>query len=133
MHSELPNLIVLAKAIAKVLMGTGIGPGILIVGIVRVGVTYRVEGAKVGKFVGKCVDMVNFGGRRFAQFLVTDVLIEQRRFGKYDGQCPYPDCVRMEYHEGAHEFPRLGRVREGAVIELTSLDARYHAIGKDVA
>ncbi len=119
-------------ALAKALLLTGIGPGIAVAGIVRVGVRCNVQGSEVGEFVGKCIDTLRIGGMWFMRFRVEKVLLAQPHFTRR-GKCPYPDCILADCHGGDHSFPRMGRIEEGGVVELTPYEARCKPIQSEVA
>jgi len=124
--TDLPNLALFAKAIAKVLVGTGIGPGILIAFIagsvrrmapVLKGRTYRVVGYYTGDFIGECVGV----DRTVARFVVIDPL---RRIPKVRTRCPFPECVGKEFHDGDHEF--ADPCRKEAVLEVVWRNASFN-------
>lgn len=117
MHSELLNLWLFAQAIAKVSLTTGFLPWLLAATVVH-GRVYKVSGVHPGDFVGKLIDIINIGGKRYLQFLVTDTL---RPAPRVLNKCTFPRCIRLEEHGGEHEFPRI---RPGAFVEIPAVGSR---------
>jgi hypothetical protein len=117
LHSELFNLWLFAQAIAKLSITIGFLPWLLAAVIVH-GRVYKVSGVFPGDFVGKLIDIINVGGTRYLQFLVTDTL---RPAPRVFNKCPFPQCIRQEEHGGEHEFPRI---RAGAYVEIRADQSR---------
>jgi len=74
MHTELANLWLFARAIAKLSITTGFGFGLAGMAIVHIGRTYRITGVFVGEFMGRCIGIVTVGGQRFIQIVITDTM-----------------------------------------------------------
>ena len=119
MNSELLNLWLFARAIAKVAAITGFGPFVLCAWLrsmgakfwcpIAIGKRYRVEGYHTGDFVGE-VERVN---RDSAFVRVTDPM---RPTPRVKNRCCFPECIRDDFHFGDHEFVR---VREGVMLEVS--------------
>jgi hypothetical protein len=118
MHTELANLWLFARAIAKLSITTGFGFGLAGMAIVHIGRTYRITGVFVGEFMGRCIGIVTVGGQRFIQIVITDTM---RPSPKVFDKCFYPQCIRKVDHGGDHEFPRI---RTGNYIDVPA-DARF--------
>ena len=79
------------------------------------GQSWLVKGYHTGEFVGRCVSI----DHSVAVFVITDTL---RPLPKVRERCPYPGCVRKDFHEGDHE---LARVRMGGEIEVFWRNAKF--------
>ena len=122
------NIQLLALAIAKTLLRTGLGPGAIALGIIAraakywspcaIGKAYRVEGYHYGDFIGT-VESID---RDIAQVRVIDPL---RPFPPVKNKCPYPECVLEDFHSGDHY--KL-RVREGVLLAVQWRCAKWIAI-----
>jgi hypothetical protein len=125
MHSELLNLWLFARAIAKTACMTGIGPFFLCAWLrsmgakfycpITIGNLYRVEGYHTGDFVGE-VERVN---RDIALIRVTNPM---RPTPRVKNRCAFPECIRDDFHFGDHEFVR---VREGVLLEVSWRAAKW--------
>jgi hypothetical protein len=125
MNSELLNLWLFARAIAKTACMTGIGPFFLCAWLrsmgakfycpIAIGNLYRVVGYHTGDFVGE-VERVN---RDIAFVRVTDPM---RPTPRVKNRCAFPECIREDFHFGDHEFVR---VREGVLLEVSWRAAKW--------
>jgi hypothetical protein len=79
------------------------------------GRTWLVLGYHTGNFIGRCEAI----GPRLATFTVIDTL---RPLPRIADRCPFPGCVRGDFHDNDHE---LAPVRLGATIEIFWQNARY--------
>lgn len=128
MHAELTNLRIFVEVLGKVLLETGLGPGIAIVFLVHAmrkfwtpleeGHCYRVRGYHTGDFVGK-VERVDAS---VALFLVRDPL---RRIPKAQDRCSMKQCILEDFHEGDHQFDP---VRPGAQLIVYWRNAKFEEV-----
>jgi hypothetical protein len=88
------------------------------------GKLYRVRGYYTGDFIGECVSI----DRHVAVFEITDTLRPAPRIPK--PKCPFPGCVRAEFHIEDHE---LARMRVGGKIEVFWRNAEFVPFQPEVA
>lgn len=127
MHTELPNLLLFARAIAKLSVTTGFGFWLAGMAVIHIGRTYRISGVFFGgEFMGRCIGIVTIGSKRFIQVVVTDTM---RPPPRVPNRCFFPGCIREQHDAGEHEFPRI---REGNYIDVPA-NARFVEVEKGAA
>jgi len=88
------------------------------VGGLKIRSSYRIEGYALGDFIGELVRI----DLDLAQVRVTDTL---RPAPRVRNRCPFPECIRGDFHEGGHEFPAI---REQALVWVPWRCAKWVAL-----
>lgn len=88
-----------------------------------VGRSYIVRGYYTGDFFARCERLALNGA---ALLTVLDTMQPRPRV---EDKCPFPDCIRGDWHGGDHEFPRL---RVGASIEVGRCHAWYVPAAEEI-
>jgi hypothetical protein len=121
----LSNFSLFAQTLWKVGWITALGPGIVMAVFARravkfwcplkCGQIFRIEGYHTGDFVGEIESL----DRDMARVRVIDPM---RPLPRVRNRCPFPECIREDFHFGDHEFVR---VREGVLLEVVWRAAKW--------
>jgi hypothetical protein len=80
-----------------------------------IGRAWWIRGYQTGDFVGR----LDWIGKNTAFVTVLDTL---RPLPRIEDRCPFPGCVRGDFHGGDHE---LATIRVGALVEISWAFAKW--------